>query len=653
MAGTKHIFMYTVTGIVMALLTLSRVSAASPDVPVRGDIFSLSLEELMQVEVISASRKAEKAFVTPDAIYVLTNDDIRRSGYRTIPDVLRMVPGVQVAQVDGNKFAVSVRGFNGRFANKLLVQIDGRTVYTQLHSGVYWENLDLVFEDIERIEVIRGPGATLWGANAVNGIINIITKSADKTKGLYAEGGYGDTQQGGVLRWGGGIGDAAAWRAYGKYTHRATQLDMDENEAYDAAAFSQGGFRCDWNMSANDAWTLQGDIYDGDLGQMYASTTGGVDNFDTHVRGFNTLVRYAHAFSPASHLSLQAYYDRAERNDIKLEEVSDIFDVDLQHAFTAVSGHDIMWGLGFRHWRERTRKTGLTDFVPDAPETVYISGFLQDRITLITDRLFLIPGVKVEHNDETGSECQPSGKLLWTPGDRHTLWLSVSRAVRTPSVYERSVDISVSTPFGEQVILKGNPDMDSEVLHAYEAGYRLWPARPLLISLAVFYNDYEKLQSLDMEGGTTVFRNDGAAETYGGEISLNWTPADTIRLVAWYAYLNGKVEDKLTGGKVDITDPEHYAHLRAMIQLPFNMAFQPAVYYVGAHRGNLDVPDYYRLDATFSWLPHDTVEVSVAGRNLLVFQNGSFVNAHQEYQMSRPENGLIERSVYGQVCFRW
>lgn len=614
------------------------------------DVFELSLEELMETEVISASRKGEKAFVTPDAIYVISNEDIRRSGHTSIADLLRMVPGVHVAQIDANKFAVTIRGFNNRYANKLLVQIDGRTVYSPLHSGVYWEIQDLVFEDIDRIEVIRGPGATLWGANAVNGIVNIITKSSKDTQGLLADGAYGGKFEKGALRWGGQATEAFSYRVYGKGVYKDAHLDEEKNDAYDEMKLQRGGFRCDWEAKRDHLLTFQGEYYSGEVGQ-YSST--GMDHFDRDVQGFHALMRYSHTFSTTSNLSLQIYYDRDEREDIKLEDSTDTFDADLQHHFGAVPWNDIVWGVGFRQVREQTEKRSLTTFIPNDPEIVNYSAFLQDRITVLPEKLFIIAGTKIEDNYYTGVEMQPSGKILITPNDQHTIWLSVSRAVRTPSIFERSVDISVSMGPSTFTILKGNPNQDAEVLYAYEMGYRIWPVRSFSISVAGFYNDYDELLETTTVGGTATFENKGDAHTYGGELSLNWNIRENVRLVAWYAYLDGKTTDSTTGEKADIPDPRHVAHARCYFDLPYQISFSPSFYYVDDYRVRAAVPEYYRLDARLAWSPTKNLELSLVGQSLLVFQNGEFVDEHIENQSLDPDNGLIERSIYGQVAFTW
>jgi len=435
-------------------MTLIIVAGLFPHLPVaqavsKKDVFSLSLEELTEVEVISSSRKAENAFATPDAIYVITSRDIRRSGYTSIPDLLRMVPGIQVAQIDASKYAVTIRGFNGRYANKLLVQIDGRTVYTPLHSGVYWEMQDLVLEDIDRIEVIRGPGATLWGSNAVNGIINIITKSSAETKGVFAEEAYGDKFQKSVFRWGSGLTDALSYRVYGEYTHKDSHLNLDKQDGHDDMKLPKGGFRMDWNLPGNDSLTFQGDYYNGEIGQEYGDASS-VDVFDTDARGVNTLIRYHNTLSAESDLSLQMYYDKTERKDTKLEDIIETFDFDFQHSLQMIPYNDITWGLGFRRIGAEMEKVGLTGFVPDDPDLSHFSGFLQDRITMMRNWIFLIPGAKFEKNEYTDSEFQPSGKLLFTPNESNTAWMSVARAVRTPSIFERSVEISV--PMGPNTI---------------------------------------------------------------------------------------------------------------------------------------------------------------------------------------------------------
>jgi iron complex outermembrane recepter protein len=619
------------------------------------DLFSLSLDELMNIEVISVSRTLEKTFQAPAAVTVITHDDIHRSGYTSIGEILKMAPGLQVAQIDANKFAITSRGFNSRYANMLLVQIDGRTVYSTLHSGVYWETQELMLEDVDRIEIIRGPGASLWGANAVNGIINIITKSAKDTMGGYADGAYGNQIGFGDIRWGDKLGDNFFYRGYGKYIHREPMLTSQKEDAHDSMELPRGGYRCDWELSQKDLLTFQGDYYDGDVGQEYMGTGSESSHFNTDASGFNQLFRYGHIFSSTSDLSLQMYYDRTSRDDIKLKEHSDLFDVDFQHRFAWTPRNETIWGLGYRYIWQDTEKESLTEFVPSDPGLDSYSGFLQNKYAVMPDFMYLIFGSKVEDNYYTDTECQPSARILITPDPHHTIWASVSRAVRTPSIFEESVDISM--PMGSEniTILKGNSDQDPEELYAYEIGYRIKPIQSLIVDAACFYNDYDKLASSEIVDGTSTFGNNKKAYTYGGELSANWDITKIVRLTAWYAYIDGEMEDKTSGEKTDIAlMPKNQAYIRPSISFPYNVTFDTEIYYVDEiQSARRKIPEYYRLDARLGWFPMKHLELSVAGQNLLVLQDGDFEDEHTEFSSYQPDSGYIERSVYVEVAYRW
>ncbi len=649
---TRFIVRMTIASLMVCCI--SPCAALGQSEPV-SDLFTLSLEELMDIEVMSVSRTLEKTFEAPAAVCVITHEDIHRSGYTSIGEILKMVPGLHVAQIDANKFAVTSRGFNNRYANMLLVQIDGRTVYSPLHSGVYWEIQELMLEDVERIEIIRGPGAALWGANAVNGIINIIRKSSKDTTGGYADGAYGNKVGFGDLRWGGSAGENLFYRAYGKYMHRDPQLTAQKVDAHDDMDLPAGGFRCDWDLSQKDLLTFQGDFYDGDVGQEYMGTGGTGSHFDTDASGFNQLIRYGHVFSSASDLSLQMYYDRNKREDIKLNETSDLFDVDFQHRFGCMSRNEIVWGLGYRYLWQDTDKQSLTGFEPSDPDFDSYSGFFQDKYSIMPKYLYLILGAKVEDNYYTDTEVQPSARILATPDPRHTAWASVSKAVRTPSIFERSVDISM--PMGPDTIsfLQGNPGQDSEELYAYEIGYRIQPVDPVVFDIASFYNVYDQLGSDEIIDDIPTFGNNNEADAYGGEILANWRLTHGIKLIAWYAYMDGEIKNKITGDKSDIDLlPNHQANIRSYINLPCNLTFDTAIYFVDKIKtSSRTVPEYYRFDARLGYSPMKNLEFSIAGQNLLVLQDGDFVDEHLEIGSIRPDSGYIERSVYGKVAYKW
>ena len=459
------------------------------------DLTKLSLEELMDIEVTLVSRKKEKLFETAAAAFVLTQEDIRRSGVTSIAEALRLVPGMVVARIDANKWAVSARGFNGRFAQKLLVLIDGRSAYTPLFSGVFWEVQDVLLEDVERIEVIRGPGATLWGSNAVNGVINIATRSAqDSQGGMAVVGGGTEERAVGQLRYGGRLGEDAYYRVYGKYFDRDAFVDAEGQDGADEWHMARGGLRLDWQADERNTLTTQGDIYGGGTGQRYRFAAleppyQRVVDDETQRAGGNILVRWEHLNSAKSDLALQVYYDRTEWDDVLMQEIRDTYDVDFQHRFALSARQEVVWGWGYRHTRDATRGGFEFSLEPARRGVNFFSFFAQDNIALTDRKLRLIAGGKFEYNDYTGFEYQPNARLLWTPQPEQTAWAAVSRAVRLPSRADDDVRLAFLTlPPGTildntlpaMVVGMGDRQMKAEKLHAFEAGYRFRPRPDLL-----------------------------------------------------------------------------------------------------------------------------------------------------------------------------
>ncbi len=444
----------------------------------------MSLDELSDMEITSVSKRAEKASEAPAAVYVLTDEDIHHSGATTIPELLRMVPGLSVAQAGSHQWAISSRGFNDQFSNKLLVLIDGRTVYTPLFSGVYWDVQDTVLEDIDRIEVIRGPGATLWGANAVNGVINIITKHTKDTKGGYFSSAVGNHERGIVSgRYGAGVGDNLNYRAYASSKSFDEVRGIAGGGARDEWHKEQAGFRTDWDHSDVDNLTVQGDIYHGredswlDLPSFTAPFTQ--DFFDdSDLGGANILARWKHSVEEGSDLTFQTYFDHTYRDDFYLEQRINTFDLDLQHVLAVSERNQLIWGAGYRLVDDNLRGTEYLNYDPKSRAANLWSAFIQNEFALVPDQLLFTIGSKFEHNDYTGFEWQPSTRLALLIDEHHTLWGSISRAVRTPNRTMEDVAFTVAAaPGAPPRLLKlvGNDDVDSEELIAYEAGYRVQP----------------------------------------------------------------------------------------------------------------------------------------------------------------------------------
>jgi len=590
----------------------------------------------MNLEVTTVLRRPEKLTEAPSAIQVITQEEIRRAGATSLPEALRLAPNLQVAQVDSRQWAISARGFNNGLANKLLVLIDGRTVYTPLYAGVFWDVQDTLLQDIDRIEVISGPGGTLWGANAVNGVINVITKPAKETQGVFLEAGGGTELRGfGGLRYGGALTPELHYRVYGKYFDRDSSVLSNGLDATNQSHMGQGGFRLDWDATNNNLLTIQGDLYEGRTAQP------GTD--DSELSGGNVLSRWSHSFSENSSLQLQLYYDRTRRHmPGTFSEDLATYDFDAQHRFPLGDRNDLVWGLGCRLIEDHVGNSAALAFLP-AHKTLHLySAFVQDEITLIEDRLHLTLGSKFEHNDYTGFEFQPSGRLAWTPTERQVVWAAISRAVRTPSRIDRDFYIPGTPPF----LLAGGTNFVSEELLAYELGYRVQLSRKLSLSVAGFYNDYDHIRSL-RPGSVFVFANDLKGESYGVETVGTYQLMNWWRVRAGYTYLHKNIFVKAGGvdfnhGTAEGDDPEHQFLFRSSMDLPGHLEFDAAIRYVDSLPAP-HVPGYIGLDLRLGWRPIKNLEMSIVGQNLLD-------ERHPEFG---PPGGRqeIERSVYGKVTW--
>jgi len=629
-------------------------------------LVSLSLEELMNIEVTLASRKEERLFETAAAIFVLTQEDIRRSGATSIPEALRLVPGMQVARLDANKWAISARGFNDRLAQKLLVLIDGRTVYTPIFSGVFWGVQDLMLEDVERIELIRGPGATLWGANAVNGIINIITKNAQDTQGTLIRLGTGTEERGfGAVRYGGKLGNDAYFRLYTKYFNRDAFVDASGKTKADDWSQFRTGFRSDWQPSSQNNITAQGAIFKGKAGQTFKvpTLTGSYERMfdeDTDQVGGHVLARWDHTYSATSGTVLQTFYDRNRRTDSVIEIFRETYDIDFQHRFALGSRQNFVWGMGYRTNRDTTSGGLKLSFNPPSRKTHLWSAFAQNEIAVVKDKLRLTLGSKVEHNSFTGMEYQPNARFLWTPRMHHTLWGAVSRAVRTPARADDDVliafqtfkleDILPATPPGGPpilVLIKGDPDFESEKMIAYELGYRVQPRSNLFFDVATFYNVYTDLRAgrdspftfvtnPNHFESTLVIDNLMDGKTHGLEVVVDWqSMSNRTRFRASYSYLNVDLDLKPGANSesqtVEVGSPKHQAYFHASFMPSQRVQFDGVVRFVARLPARADdislpfvellprvnVPRYTELDLRVGLQVSPTVALSVVGQNLL------------------------------------
>ena len=653
-------------------LAAAAVSASGQD---SGDLSSKSLEELMNITVTSASKKEQKLFKTAAAIYVITQEDIRRSGMTTVPDLLRMVPGLDVARIDGTKWAITARGFNNRFATKLLVMIDGRSVYSPETSGVYWEALDVPLEDIDRIEIIRGPGGTLWGANAVNGVINIITKPARDTQGgLVAAGGGSEYRVSGLFQYGGQVGDDAYYRAFANYLNSSGLIGVTGQEANDGQDLGHAGVRMDWQPSERDSLTLIGDIFNLKLHENTTNVSP-VSPLASHGNtpgifdGGDVMERWTHIISDRSDVTLQAYWNRSVRDVNDFGERLDTYDLDFQHHFQWGSRQDMIWGFGYRFLDEQTDSSlgNPVQLNPRSDNESLVSGFFQDEFSVSRDRLALIAGAKLEYNTFSGFDYEPDIRLLWTPNKQHTIWAAASRAVRTPSFVGNNVLVNLAAFPGANGVpdilsLIGQKSIKSEDLLAYEAGYRVQPFARLSLDIAGFYNIYHHLNSLD--SAQPFFAEDPAphvvipflfqsllrGRTGGVEVSSELKVTNAWKLSASYSFLHMNLVNEFPGQVLMVdsagNSPQSQFQVRSYLNLPHNIEFDAAAYYVSALTAQ-STPSYTRLDLRVGWRPAEHFEFSLAGENLLD-------SIHAEYQSldTAVIPTRVRRSISGKLTWR-
>lgn len=609
-----------------------------------GDLKRLSMEQLLDVEVTSVLKRPQKLSDTASAIQVITHDDIQRSGATSLPEALRLVANLQVARIDPVQYAVSARGFNNAVGNKLLVLIDGRTVYTPLFSGVFWEQQDVMLEDVERIEVISGPGAALWGANAVNGVINVVTWPAQDTQGLLVAANGGSDERGLALRYGGALGaedaaEAAHYRVYAK----ATGLENTTNASGTALRNSwdriQAGFRTDWN-AANGMFTVQGDVYDGR--SEHRGFAGAIEIPETEVSGANVLARWSAQLEDDSDVRIQAYLDHAERDEaVVFRPKSDIFDLELQHGFSR-GAHRLLWGGGYRHARDDARQGLLIGFIPSSRDLNWVNLFIQDQIA-VTESLRLTGGIKLEHNDYTGMEYLPTIRIAWEPDDQSLLWGRASRAVRAPSRLDRDVVLPPTPPF----LIRGGPDFESEVANVVELGYRAQPVPALSWSLTMFHHDWDELRSGQQVPGVLENRIEGSV--YGAEAQASWQIARAWRISAGVTGL--REELRLEAGSTDpvgvnnpnlANDPEYQWTVRSSWRIANDHDIDVFVRRVD-DLPNPRVPDYTAVNVRYAWRLRPKLEISITGTNVSDGKHAEFGSA--------ASRSVYERGLHGKILW--
>src|SRR3989441_3616758 len=631
----------------------------------------VGLEQLGQIEVTTASKVPVKATRTPAAIYVITQEDIRRSGATSIPEALRLAPGVEVARVDSNTWSLGVRGFESTLSRSVLVLIDGRSVYTPLFAGVYWQVQDTLLEDIDRIEVIRGPGGTIWGANAVNAVINIITKKAQETHGTLASSGGGNIDQGFVnFRYGAGNSKGLNYRIYGKAFTRGPEFHPDHQQ-FDDWRMGQIGFRTDWDAHNRDRLTLQGDVYNGDAGQRVGIASYSPP-FMTDVQqnaelsGGNLLGRWERELGSGSNIQLQTYYDRTNRKQANFAESRDTFDIDFIHHLTLPGRQDFLWGLGARLSSGNVSEVVPTVvFTPNHYTDKLYNAFIQDEIPVVGDQLSLTIGSKFLHNNYSGFEIEPTARLLWTPSSRQTVWGAVTRAVRTPSRVEEDLQLTALAAPAPLTFFRviGDRKFSSESLIGYEAGYRSLLGPKFHVDIAAFYNNYDHLLSIEPGAPFSesspppphfvvpfLIRNGLLGSTSGIEIAPDWRPTLWWRLEGSYSYLYTDLKrrtgslDPSTVSSIEGSSPHHQVVIQSSLDLPKNLEFDQTYRYVSALPAQL-VGSYGTADVRLGWRLTRHFSLSLSGRNLLQPR-------HAEFGGDPGSLVGIKRSVYGKITWQ-
>jgi len=655
------------------------------------DLMDLSLVELLSLEVTTFSRQSQLLSDTPAAMFVISQTDITRSGARTIPDLLRMVPGLEVAQADSSTWAVTSRGSNGVFANKLLVLQDGRSIYSPLYSGVYWDMNDTDLNSIDRIEVIRGPGATMWGSNAVNGVINIITKKAEDTQGGQLDVVAGTERTEGTLRAGGEVGGATV-RAFGKYFKRDGYVEDPINGGNpDDWDMLRGGLRADWGYSDDSVLTFSGEVFEGKIGESVVTPLSAppyvtIGQEERDVSGGFGLLAWDRKISDTSSIKLQTYYDHTDIENIAPNETRDTFDIDMQHLFALGGRNTIVWGLGARVSKDKTEGDFTISLDPTERTQRIYSAFIQDDIALVEDRLSMIIGTKIEKNNFSVNdlEWEPNVRLSWNVTDSHLLWSSVARAVRIPSRIEQNGIINggfLPPNAGVNIYdlpllatIRGNPELDTEDVTAYELGYRGQLSDSVQTDVSLFFNQYENLRTLEPDlfgitcqpGGTppappfppppsscppTDFFvqlpinmvNGDDVETYGAEFNISWSATDALYLQGGYTYLHVDDVGANPFASAGTDNPEHQFSARSLWNVSASTKADLWLRYVGKLEGQ-GIPSYLTLDAKLSWMPLDSLELSLVGRNLLEEEHAEFL---EEYGASIPTE--IPREVFVQL----
>jgi iron complex outermembrane recepter protein len=657
-------------------------TAAGPSA--QGDLTQLSIENLMDVQVTSASKTEQKLSRVAAAIFVITQEDIRRSGATNIPDLLRIVPGVNVAEINGSTWAIGVRDFNEQLNNKLQVMVDGRSVYSPTFSGVFWDTLDIPLADIDRIEVIRGPGGSIWGANAVLGVISIFTKKAADTKGAFVEAGGGESLQGfGMVQYGGDLGKATDYRVYAQYFNQNHMLDQTGQSGDDGWHRLREGFRSDSTLSPNDSLTVEGDIStgrEGELGfELPAITSPGFIAVPEEISLADGAVEaiWNHTYSGGSDSSLQLSYSQHRRDDPLNPEIRNTYSVDFQQHLALGDRQNIVWGVDYSDSQDQIGGSLTVAFVPPSRSLQLFGGFAQDEIALVQQRLYLTVGARLEHNDYTGFGLMPNIRATWAASDRHMFWAAVSRALRTPSRNDTNLVLNIGdiAPPGDPPILLrllGNPAYQNERMVAYEAGYRTMPLKRLSIDVNAYFDDWHGLQTTEpstsffqptpppgFEVQTLMYENLMYGETHGYEISANWKATEHWSLSTGFTFENQHMHtapqslDTMTAAFVEGSTPDYMWNIRSHYNVRRTVAWDLSAYYVDAltKQGplvNVKIPAYTRLDTGLTWRIREGLSAGIVGQNLLKDHHMEFEDMNGVMQ-----SGEIKRSAYAKITWQF
>lgn len=586
----------------------------------RRDLIAFTLEELVNLPISSVSKRSEPLFDAPNSVYVITQLHIQNAGVTTLPEALRLAPTLHVARLTSSRYAISMRGFNNAVGNKLLVLIDGRTVYSPLFSGVFWDQQDVLMEDIDRIEVISGPGATLWGTNAVNGVINIITHDAADTVGGLAAAHAGNFEGGIRGRYGDRFGESGHYRIYGKAFEVDSSRFTTGGDRRDAATHGQFGFRTDWE-GARDKLTLQGDTYKGETeerGEVAGIALGTLESSGTNVLG-----RWTRELNGGADLRLQAYWDYTKRRDVILfQPRTELFDIEVQHVMP-IDDHHFTWGLGYRRAEDDVLPGFFATFVPDGRTLEWKNLFAMTDFQ-VTNRLETSVGLRIEHNDYTGSEYLPTLRFAWRRNTHSMLWGALSRAVRAPARYDR--DVYYPAPPNSLVV--GGPDFESEVANVLELGCRGLVSGRLSYSVTAYFHDWDKLRS-----GSAIpieVENKIVGEVYGVEFLLTYAISTDWSLSAGGTRLHKDLRLKSdstdpVGVNNDLlaNDPDFYGQLRSTYLLSDHSTLEFAVRHV-AELPSPAIPSYTVADMNYFWDVDEEWTISLTAQN-------AFDKVHPEF----------------------